>query len=612
MTSFVNDDGDYLEYSGNDFGLTKEVFSILNFNVKGDVSFNFELSATSTNKDILGYSGPMQFNNPALSKTPFSVSRNGNVVSKGYIIIQRDLGAILDCFFFSGNANWFDLFNFSCRDIRNADFTVPWTSAQIIASGGVRSGICWPLIDWLTGGQRFTNRFFHGVIRQGLGNDSSIAALDFYPCLYMHTLVEELCKIAGIKIAGNILTDGLYLSLIVTPSGPDLIEPSTGQVVFANIAGIPVGATSSVTIQCVAPDMNAFEIIKWLIVTFGCIPTYDIYSNTLTLDITARRNRANARDWSSYFKDFSVEYDKISQHNYIKSNQGPEQGIIDYNANNTLPYGDLDIQSEKTDGSENELYKGPFLSVRDVIGTSALQWGTPDLAFFKCTDGDVFDYASVTLVGGEPRFNSSSTWGFTSTGISARTGLLVRVDGPVYAGYHLSDQSNAVNSSQYFSDSDYISNDSGNIYVQKITKVNAGPRVLINNPATDTNFFMAKSSIQIGATSGLLNVAYAYYSKVQGTFSGDPFKVSLSYGDINRQFVWGKTIRELYFNYTAKWIISAYFKARFLLPEAELQRFNFEFVYLNTANLSGYFQIGRIYGYDNSRTLVEVDLYSID
>lgn len=607
MTSFVNDDGDYLEYSGDDFGLTKECFSILNFNVKGDVSFNFELQATSTNKEILGYSGPMQFNNPALSNTAFSVVRNGNIVNKGYIVIQRDLGATLDCFFFSGNANWFDRFDFSCKDIRNADYTVPWTSNQVRASGGVRSGICWPLIDWLTGGQRFSNRFYRGFLRQGLGNDASLAICDFYPCLYMHTMVEELCKIAGIKMAGNLLTDGLYLSLIVTPSGPDIIDPATGLTLTTTLNAftgdnIPIGA--------VAPDLNAFEVIKWLIVTFGCIPTYDIYSNTLTLDLTARRNRADARDWSSYFKDFTVEYDKISEHNYIRSRQGTEQGLIDYNANNALPYGDLDIQSEKNDGSVNELYSGPFLSVRDVIGTSALQWGTPDLAFFKCVDSDAFPYASVSNSGGEPLFISSSSWGFT--GGTYKTGLVFRSDGPVYAGYHFSDFVNGVNSVQAFSDADYISNDTGNLYSQKITKVNSGPRVLINNPATDTNFFTSKNSITINATTGILNVAYAYYSKVQGTFSGDPFKVSLSYGDINTRFLWGKTIRELYYNYLARWITSPYFRGRFLLPESELQRFNFEFVYLNTAKLSGYFQVGRIYGYDDSRTLVEVDLYSID
>lgn len=623
MTSFVDDDGNYLDYAGEDFYLTKQIISIFDMDLKGDVSINFTLSGNSLNRKALGYVGIQQTSNPAFSQQAFTVIRNGNNIMKGFIVIQRDLGTELDCFFISGNANWFEVLKFSCRDIRNPDYTVFWDSQTGTGIGllsGIRSGICFPVIDWWSGGQRFSQYFGNVLLRQA-ASDVNIQFLDLFPCLFVHTLLEEIAKVADIRLAGSLLTDGTFKNLIVTPGSPDITDPATGFDIVPNMAGVVTSAnTSYVTIGAIAPDMKALDLVKWLVVSFGCLATYDIYTKTLTLDLSIKRKKEDAKDWSEYLKSFTVDYDRINQHNYIRSRQGPEKALKAYNENTLLKYGELDIQSLKTDGSEKTLYESPFCSVKDVIGTSNFAFATPDCKLFQLEDGPVYNYTGVTNSAGKVRFDGA---GFPfGAGGGATSGIIVRVVSDLanhwHDGYHFTDGINGGSAIAFYAQSDYLVGafgDTGKLYTQRITKLTPGPRMLICAPGTDTNMISAKDSIGIGPTTSPTtygNVMYAYYSKVKSSAYPDSFNKALNYGEINLRFYYATSLSESYFNYFKRWVTSPYIRAKFLLPEAVFREFEFQFVYLNTYKISGYYMVGRIFAYKDSRHEVEVEIYKCD
>ena len=125
MTSFIDDNGNILDYSGEDVGLTKEVASFPDFKIKGDVSVDFKLNNNSQNRKALGYYGAQQINSPAFSKVPFNMFIDGNKAAKGFIVIKTSDDFVIEAFFISGNANWFQSFEFNCKEIDFDDkFTV--------------------------------------------------------------------------------------------------------------------------------------------------------------------------------------------------------------------------------------------------------------------------------------------------------------------------------------------------------------------------------------------------------------------------------------------------------------------------------------------------------
>ena len=55
MTSFINDQGQEIQYTGNDLLVTRQVASFRNFKIKGDVSVSFNVPNSSPNRKALGY-----------------------------------------------------------------------------------------------------------------------------------------------------------------------------------------------------------------------------------------------------------------------------------------------------------------------------------------------------------------------------------------------------------------------------------------------------------------------------------------------------------------------------------------------------------------------------
>lgn len=221
MTSFVNDSGEYLDYSGDDFGLTKQVATWHDFKIKGDVSVDLKIPNTSQNRDRLNYYGAQQIS-PTIS-SDWTVVRNGNKIMRGSLVIKGIDALNIECFFISGNANWFNALQFNLKEIDFADsYTI--VADGIYSSFANTEGIIFPLVDWWAQGQHRSTAFKYNYTDRQEGFSPFN---EFHPCLYLRTLVEQMCQHGGIKISGDLVTDALYKRIIITPDGPDIFWPDS-------------------------------------------------------------------------------------------------------------------------------------------------------------------------------------------------------------------------------------------------------------------------------------------------------------------------------------------------------------------------------------------------
>lgn len=225
---FIDDNGNTIT-SGDLFALTKQAISFFSSDILGDISINFTIDANSQNKKTLGYFGPQMINQVAWVKQPFNRIYNGNIIDRGYIVIQSEEDGLLNCFYTSGNSNWIQSLN---GLINNLDFTgitngkdyrVKWDSTIAFTTNiNFTNGIIFPFIDWgsnfLWGANDYKfSKYIYDQIVDSSGDYLGYPFIQFYPCFYLNSLVVEICKQNGIKLSGNILNDNIYKSLIITP-----------------------------------------------------------------------------------------------------------------------------------------------------------------------------------------------------------------------------------------------------------------------------------------------------------------------------------------------------------------------------------------------------------
>lgn len=616
MTSFINDSGEELQYFGA-IGVTKQSITFPQFKLKGDVSLNFDAPNNSYNRKVLGYYGLNQIDSPVYSENYFNLVVNGNIIGRGKMVIQEDDKESLNLFYISGNSNWFGLLNFSCRDIRNdslslqANWTSAYTTMGLDGTGAIvlsptTEGIVFPFIDWLYKGQKFDEYFLDSSYKSTLGN-SDFIAVEIFPTLYVKTLVAEIAKTAGIKIDGTLISDAFYNTLIVTPENCVLIDPATGTEIDT-LGLYTTSAANYITIGSLAPDMKAVDFIKWLCLSFGVMPYFDEYSKKLTLNVIDKFRKDEALDWSEYYRGHKIYYN-ISQNNYIRVKEPSEDVFDSYNESHSLKYGEANLESEKTDGSEETIYTSPFKPVLDFQGDTPFAWCTPYIPMFELEDDEVFEYTSVTI-------GTNSTATFNGSGYpfdSLSDYIIFRVvdDSGVYDGYHTTYVTVPATATTITSKCAFISNSSGKIYTQSVKKGNPGARILSYIPrisatdvTADTNFYKGNP----GSGNGFTSVSTAYHYKETTGEGIDTYKKGLSYGSISGHDV---SLVDSYLSTLSKSIKGPKIRFTMQLPESDFNKFIFDkYIFVKTKDLTGYFLVESISNYKDSKTLVEVNVLS--
>jgi hypothetical protein len=440
-----------------------------------------------------------------------------------------------------------------------------------------------------------------------------------YPCLYVHTLVNELANHSQVNITGTLLSDGLFRQLILTPPGANFKDPTTRDQVFLgsanDITGSELIPTNGILIkpEMIAPIMKAIDFIKWLSVTFGCIVSFDEAKNTISLDILARFNKADAEDWTAYYKSHTEEYKDIKRNNNIFYKDSDDEDISDYNEVNSTKFGCINIQSDRDDISERTLYTAPFPAVLDKVGTSNLKLATPYIPFVTLSDENGYRYTSVTDggagAGTDPdnrrlQFNGT---GFPFNGLNTQNNVVRIVDDSgLYNGFHVGDPIATSSSTIYKTKGRFLGNSTGTIYIQSAQK-NNNQFVLVAVPdIIPSDISMAGDFFQ-GAT--LTTIATAYFSKPYTPYSTlNAFNKGLSFDEINITGYNDISLSEAYLRPIFGALVSPTIRSKMLIPVDVFARFNgSKLIYLNTGTLNGYFVVQKIEHYRDS--MAEVLVY---
>ena len=223
--TFRDDDGNELQFNG-DFAMTKQAVSFNSGSIKGDVSITFQVDNNSVNREILGYKGPQMTSQVAYVKQPFSRVRNGNILDRGYIVIQSEDSQSLNCFYVSGNSNWMQLFQGLITELdfsgvtNGRNYNARWSKDTVSPTTIPTDGIIFPFIDWCFKGKKGNNYYAATDSAPWLDRNNNPFAplIQFYPCFYLQSLVNEICSQSEIKKEGNLFSDPIYKSLALTPS----------------------------------------------------------------------------------------------------------------------------------------------------------------------------------------------------------------------------------------------------------------------------------------------------------------------------------------------------------------------------------------------------------
>lgn len=228
MTSFIDDDGNELDYNGKDFGLTKRNILFTEFKLQGNFSQNIKFPNTAKNREILNIQGVRQIGSGMLTRQSFSIFRDGNLFSRGHLVINIfEPEGELEGFFISGNADWFNALSFKLRDIEmNEDAVI---MDRFEANKDKTMGIVYPMIDVAFNGSKVTTNFetfiWPSPGRPNGGTNLSEYMTEAIPCYYMHSLLKYVSQASNIKITGDILTDKLFQAMVVTPESMQLTWP---------------------------------------------------------------------------------------------------------------------------------------------------------------------------------------------------------------------------------------------------------------------------------------------------------------------------------------------------------------------------------------------------
>lgn len=251
--TFQNEAGEVLDFDG-DFAITKQAVSFFNSKIKGDFSINFKVDNNSVNRNVLGYDGPQMLNQVAYTRQPFTLMRNGNPFAKGFIVIQQDIGNELDCYFISGNSNWINLLNGLITELdytgvtNVTDYTMQWSATNVLSSHASTGGIIFPAVDWchdLNKGLASGHEYFVSELLD-ISADPLKTYCHWYPCFYLHTLVQEIAKQKNIKITGNVTENKLYQTLVLPPFRGEMKRKD---IKITTAEGSPQTTTSTVLVK---------------------------------------------------------------------------------------------------------------------------------------------------------------------------------------------------------------------------------------------------------------------------------------------------------------------------------------------------------------------------
>ncbi len=185
----------------------------------GGFSNDFTLPLTTKNENALGFPSDLNISTrEPYEKVDAQLVDVGAIVAIGYLRYKKIEDKTIKCAFFEGNTEWFNLIkDKKMIDLDLSVFDHTWDHTTIAAamSSGKRAGFVYPFID------------YGHFVNFSTGSSLSIASDQFFPGIFVHSLVHQIFADIGWTVGGeihNYTSDTIYREMIQPFCAADLVK----------------------------------------------------------------------------------------------------------------------------------------------------------------------------------------------------------------------------------------------------------------------------------------------------------------------------------------------------------------------------------------------------
>lgn len=294
------------------------------------------------------------------------------------------------------------------------------------------------------------------------------------------------------------------------------------------------------------PNWTKGEFVSNILRLFNALPSYNLASKTLTLDLFNKIKEKQYVDVSDELVvntvDFSEFVSDYAKNNIFKYQESDSEDLRVYNISNFISYGsgNLTIENEYIQNTTTVIesdFTSPITYLNGIFDMSMERFNFVELD--EIEDNEI---TSVSNSGGVPRFNITNADDIYSVGSLARLETTV-------TDYNGDWIVNAVTSS-YITVNGlvYVSNATGSskLMRHKITTDN-NVYLFINIPNVVTNFFSSKTEFLLEDSTTFSTTAISYFNILSnGTAINRVYKQSLSFGAPNKPLNYQITMLDTY------------------------------------------------------------------
>lgn len=168
---------------------------------QGDVSFQSTMPNNGRNRLALGFPGPdLLIPQGAIVNNSVLSNDSGTAVYFGSILVERCTREWIHWSFFSGNSNWIAELTGDLQTLNLSRYDIVQNATNVVGSWDNTEGLIFPFCD-------------PGVLTER--RSPNLRPEDFIPGLYLHTVMQQLFQAVGIKLKGDLITNGLFRKIVV-------------------------------------------------------------------------------------------------------------------------------------------------------------------------------------------------------------------------------------------------------------------------------------------------------------------------------------------------------------------------------------------------------------
>jgi hypothetical protein len=223
----------YLDFSGTvEMERQSKLFEEID-KTRGDFSYQSSIPTTHNNLDILGLPFPDNASKIVYTNVDCDlISNTGEVLYSGYLRVEGLNKREIRFRVFSGNSNWMNSLTGSMTDLDLSAYDQTLSNTNIRSRQTATSGITFPVIDT---GALITRGYFH------------LKREDFVGTMYLRTLFKETFRQSGLKLAGELLTDPIYNSIVLASNARSKIDIDANSIYVGKNVSQAVLGTGDIT-----------------------------------------------------------------------------------------------------------------------------------------------------------------------------------------------------------------------------------------------------------------------------------------------------------------------------------------------------------------------------